>query len=128
MNTPTKAPQVLHLLGGQAVIGFVSINCDPIITVDHPFEIMTTPSEHTQRSQIALLAYGSMLGVMPQLATRQLVLQMSSVVSLPVDAPPDLIEHYMRAAFPSPDEQIKAAQGRHAMAQSNFDITKGGTL
>lgn len=125
-------PLVLHMLGGQIVIGMVTMSEDRTITVDCPHEVMVTPDENTSRHHISLVPYGTGLGALPQIGPPRLVFQLNALVALPVTPHQELQEAYakvyQRIRHPTPEQEIAGAKARKALKESVFDITKGGTL
>jgi hypothetical protein len=120
---------VLHLLGGQAVIGSVRVehSANGRVThwVENPYEILVAPNESNLKTTVALVEYGTMMGVLPSLRVSTLSLVRSQIVALPITPDPVLLAKYLEARDKSVEERIKIDE---QLRSSQTDITKNGTL
>lgn len=118
--------KVLHLLGGQVIIGNVEkdeVGQNAIVT--HAYELMATPGPDSLKSNISLIPYGSLFGAMPSIVPPFLLIPMSGLVAIPVDPPTELLQAFDAAYQRSAEERLKIEQ---ALRASQTDITKNGTL
>lgn len=118
---------VVHLLGGQIVIGARGGDQTvggPVHLVN-PHEVMVTPPVDGLRAQVSLVPYGSALGILPGLTIGLLRLMPLQMLSAPNEPPPDLKNAYLAAVSKS---EAEAARIAGVFKASQTDITKDGTL
>lgn len=59
---------VVHLLGGQTLIGQVHRGPNGPYRIERPYEIFVIPNENSQAPQVTVIKFGAMLALMPELA------------------------------------------------------------
>lgn len=119
--TPVAALYVVHMLGGQTLIGQV-VTLGYQQTMERPYEILVMPSENTQRAQVTLIKFGSMLGLLPDLAVDRIDVSASRILGYKV-APQQLVEHYLAALHrelnPVTKSEVEARLGDGSASSSN---------
>jgi len=93
-NTPAASMKVAHMVGGQSFIGQVVKNGAQFY-MEWPYEILVMPNPNSQSAQVTLVKHGSMLGLMPELASNRIEL-LGRVLSL-VDPNGRLAGEYVKA-------------------------------
>jgi hypothetical protein len=95
-NTTVAAVYVVHLLGQQSVIGQVTRDGADQQFMEHPYEIMVLPSDSKQSAQVTLIKFGSMLGLMPELAVERIDLTGHRILGYRA-ASNRMVEEYLKA-------------------------------
>jgi len=108
---PVASIKVAHLVGGQVFIGQVVFDrgARPHY-MEWPYEVFVMPNPHQGPATITLIKHGSMVGLMPQLASNRMVLE-HHCLSI-VDPHDDLVMRYLKAlereANPVTKEEVAA--------------------